>query len=57
MYWGGINEQKVATQTQNTEHSLHMYKVHVAIEKAFTHWACQLVFTEVAVHCMYAIWN
>lgn len=42
----------------NTEHSLHMYKVHPAIEKAFAHWACQLVLTEVAVHCMDAtIWN
>jgi hypothetical protein len=42
----------------NAEHSLRMYKVHVAIEKAFAHWACQLVLTEVAVHCMDAtIWN
>uniref|UniRef100_A0A0A9FFD9 Uncharacterized protein n=1 Tax=Arundo donax TaxID=35708 RepID=A0A0A9FFD9_ARUDO len=36
-----------------------MYKAHVGIEKAFAHWACQLVLTKVAVDWMdeSAIWE
>lgn len=33
----------------NEEHSLHMYKGHVGIEKAFAYRTCQLVISKVAV--------